>query len=156
MGAGAHLPWGTARPQQQKTSHRDAGQGGNQREQEQRERGCAQCCLAQRLWRASRARVGEQHGRRDGREGGLAVPLPTAIKFYSSVASTYDFIASITEVELLQAPAPGVKLRHRKLGFHKKPKEEERGQRSRLRRNTGERANTQLQLQAANKAKPIF
>lgn len=31
-------------------------------------------------WRVSRPRVGEQHGRREGREGGFAVPLPTAIK----------------------------------------------------------------------------
>lgn len=31
-------------------------------------------------WRESRARAGEQHARREGREGGFAVPLPTAIK----------------------------------------------------------------------------
>lgn len=31
-------------------------------------------------WRGSRARVGEQHGKREGRERGFAVPPPTAIK----------------------------------------------------------------------------
>lgn len=88
-GTGIHSMEGTgkgqehiARPEQQKTT---TGMQDREGFKGSRSRGKWDALSA--AWhkgsepcRVSKARVGEQHGRKEGREGGFAAPLPTAIK----------------------------------------------------------------------------
>lgn len=74
---------------------------------------CAAWHKGSEPWRRSSVRAGELRGW--GKD--LLFIFTQQCKFYSSMVSSCDFIASITEVELLKAPAPGVKSNVGSLAF---------------------------------------